>query len=71
MMKMSSVFYRSMPKNANSGSLEKKLDEILLANGEQKNCMLNLEEKGTKTLKLVENFETRMCVLEDKMTCIE
>ena len=45
MMKMSSVFYRSMPKNANSGSLEKKLDEILSAIGEQKNRMLNLEEK--------------------------
>jgi len=72
---MSSGFYRSVPRSANGGSsnllLERKLDEILLAIGEQKNRMLSLEEKGTKTLKSVENLEARMGVLEDKMEFTE
>ena len=67
---MSSAFYRSVPRGANGASsnpvLEKKLDDILLAIGEQKNRMCTLEENGTKTLKSVENLEERMIVLEDK-----
>ena len=72
---MSSAFYRSVPRGANGGSSnpvsEKKLDDILLAIGEQKNRMRTLEENGTKTLKSVENLEERMIVLEDKIKFAE
>ena len=69
---MAGGFYRSVPRNSIGGSanplLEKKLDEILLAIGDQKNRMILLEEKGTKTLKSVENLESRIVALEDKVT---
>ena len=65
---MAGGFYRSVPRNSIGGStnplLEKKLDKILLAIGDQK---ILLEEKGTKTLKSVENLKSRMVTLEDKV----
>lgn len=72
---MAGGFYRSVPRNSIGGSanplLEKKLDEILSAIGDQKNRMILIEEKGTKTLKSVENLESRIVALEDKMKFTE
>jgi len=68
---MAGGFYPSRPRNSTSGSsnslLKRKLDEILLAIGDQKNRMILLEEKGAKTLESVENLDARMSILEEKI----
>ena len=68
---MAGRFYPSRPRNTNGGSsnplLERKLDEILLAIGDQKNRMILLEEKGAKTLESVENLDARIHTLEERM----
>ena len=70
-VKMAGRFYPSGPRNTNGGFsnplLEKKLDEILLAIGDQKNHMVLLEEKGAKTLESIENLDARMGALEEKI----